>query len=307
MKEGEFIEKIRAQMKQPFPNLLIGIGDDAAVYKHNVGTFGLFATDMLVEGIHFTPDADPELVGRKALAVNLSDIAAMGGTPTFAVVALAIPPAKGAGYGLKIMDGIRRLADEFKVCICGGDTVRSTTETSIAVSVLGEAAEKSPILRSGAKPGDAIVVTGSLGGSLHSGKHLSFTPRVRESLFLTRNFKVNSMIDLSDGLVSDLKHILIESKCGAFLFPDKIPLAASIKDHPWKEGIRMALCDGEDFELLFTMPLPEAQKLLARQPFENCPVTVIGSVQKERGLFWKRTDAELEPILWKGYEHSWEP
>ncbi|MBI2603033.1 MAG: thiamine-monophosphate kinase [Deltaproteobacteria bacterium] len=306
MKENEFIEKIRTQIKKSFPNLLVGIGDDAAVYKHTVGSFGLFATDMLVEGIHFESNADPELVGRKALAVNLSDIAAMGGKPTFAVIALAIPPSKGAEYGLKVMEGIRKLADEFQVCICGGDTVRSNTETSVAVSVLGEAAEQSPLLRNGAKPGDAIAVTGSLGGSLASGKHLSFTPRVKEGLLLNKHFKIHSMIDLSDGLVSDLKHILVESKCGALLFPDKIPISAAIIHHAWKDRLRMALCDGEDFELLFTLPAGEAEKLTAKQAFD-CPVTIIGTVQKERGLFWQREDAELEPILWKGYEHTWDP
>ncbi|MCA9017554.1 MAG: thiamine-monophosphate kinase, partial [Planctomycetaceae bacterium] len=208
--EFDLIQWIRAQCPDSKGNL-IGIGDDTAVLHPSAGTELLLATDMLMEGTHFTfPPATPELAGRKALAVNLSDIAAMAGKPHSALISLALPKSKGPEFAKAVMQGFMKLANEFNIQLIGGDTNSWDGPLVINVAIIGTATQSKSIKRSGAKPGDWIFVTGELGGSLPE-HHLTFTPRINEAAILNKTVTLHSMIDLSDGLSSDLQHILKES------------------------------------------------------------------------------------------------
>ncbi|HOW35119.1 MAG TPA: thiamine-phosphate kinase [Candidatus Omnitrophota bacterium] len=233
-----------------------GIGDDTAVLAYSPKRYLLFTADMLVEGKHFTKIMGPELIGRKSLACSISDIAAMGGVPTYAVVSLGVPPGLSVDYVQRIYKGMSVLAKQFKIGIVGGDTV-SSEKIVINVALLGEAQKRQIIFRSGAKKGDKIFVTGPLGRSLTTGKHLNFTPRIKEAQYLVKNFTPTAMIDISDGLAGDLNHILEESKVGAVIFDRLIP-----RNH--RAQLRNALYDGEDFELIFTLPSSKVRALIKR-------------------------------------------
>lgn len=258
---GEFglIEHIRKNTKTDF-SVVKGIGDDCAVLEFNKDKYLLVTVDMLVENIHFDlSKATGFQIGWKALGCGLSDIAAMGGLPRYALISFGLPAKTNFTLVKEIYRGFKNLAAKFKVNIIGGDT-NSSNHIVIDVTVIGEVKKKNLVLRSGAKKGDIIMVSGKLGGSEH-GHHLSFIPRVKEAQFLVNNFKINSMIDISDGLSSDLYHIIAESKKGAIIFEELIPLS------PKAKGVTNALNDGEDFELLFTISLKETRrkaKILAR-------------------------------------------
>ncbi|MBM3246216.1 MAG: thiamine-phosphate kinase [Candidatus Omnitrophica bacterium] len=232
-----------------------GTGDDCAVIKFNKDSYLLFTCDMLIEGMDFTRRDNPYLVGRKAIAVSLSDIAACAGLPRYCLVALGLPRKTSLTFADKLFKGMRDLAGRYKVNIAGGDLSRAGRLT-IDVSMLGKVEKKLLVLRSGAKKGDIIFVSGKLGGSIR-GRHLSFIPRVKEARFLVKNFKVNAMIDISDGLLQDLGHILEESRVGAALYEDLIPLSAEARN------LGEALYMGEDFELLFTLAPKQAKRLIA--------------------------------------------
>lgn len=238
-------------------SVFTGPGDDCAAVRVSAGKYLLFTVDMLVEGVDFLSGERPDLIGRKALAVSLSDIAACGGVPRYALVSMGIPAGCTFSRIRGIFGGMKKLAREYKVNIVGGDISRCD-ELVLDVSAAGFAEKKRFVARSGAKPGDVIFVSGSLGGSI-KGRHLRFTPRVREAAYLTGNFRVNSMIDISDGLWQDLGHLTSASGTGAVVYADRLPLS---KD---ASGIEDALASGEDFELLFTMPLEEAARLLRRK------------------------------------------
>jgi len=228
--------------------------DDTAVLKYKKDRYLLFTTDMLLEGRHFRKSASPYLIGKKSLSVNISDIAAMGGIPKCAVISLGLPGSLKVKYVDAIYKGIRGVAGKFKVDLVGGDTICSK-KIIINIALLGEVEKKNLVLRSGAKKGDAIFVTGSIGGSL-KGKHLKFTPRLKEARFLTKNFNIHSMIDVSDGLLADLGHILERSNVGAVIDEKAIPLTGSIED-------------GEDFELVFTISKKDVKKLVKSWPFKT--------------------------------------
>jgi thiamine-monophosphate kinase len=251
---GEFglIEKIKRGIRTD-SSVIRGIGDDCAVLSFKAGKYQLYTCDMIVEGVDFTPRDDRMLVGRKALAVCVSDIAACGGIPRHGLVSLGLPPKTKVEDVDRIYKGLNLIAREFKVNIVGGD-ISKAPELTIDVSLLGDVEKKNLVLRSGALPGDIIFVTGSFGGSI-KGKHLSFIPRLKEARYLVDNFKINSMIDASDGLRSDLGHILEDSRVGAVIYEDLIPVS------PWVKKLKNAFCDGEDFELIFTAGLKDARKL----------------------------------------------
>jgi thiamine-monophosphate kinase len=253
-KLGEFglIERIKKQIKTD-ASVIRGIGDDCAVLAFSLSEFLLYTCDMIVEGVDFTSRDDRMLVGRKALAVCISDIAACGGIPQHALVSLGLPQGTRVKEIDSIYQGLKTVAQEFKVNIVGGD-ISKAPKLTIDVSLLGRVEKKNLVLRNGAQPGDIIFVTGTFGGSL-KGKHLSFIPRLKESRYLVKNFKINSMIDASDGLLQDLGHILKESKVGAVLYEDLIPVS------PWAKGLKNAFCDGEDFELVFTVSLKASRRL----------------------------------------------
>ena len=252
---GEFglIDRIR-KYAPINAGVIKGIGDDTAVLRHTKDKYLLFTTDMLVEGTHFTCRMGGTAIGHKALACSISDIAAMGGAPTHAVVSLGVAPKIPVRFVEDIYKGMAVLAKRFGVSIVGGDTVRSD-KAMINVALLGEVAKKHLVTRSGAKSGDWIFVTGTLGRSLATGKHLNFTPRLKEAWFLVKNFKPSAMIDISDGLAGDLNHILKASKVGARLWDNAVPLTKGAT-------LTQALTDGEDFELLFTLKESDAMRLL---------------------------------------------
>jgi len=255
---GEFglIKRFQKRIKTD-STVIKGSGDDCAVLSFDRQKYQLFTCDMIVEGVDFTSRDDPYLVGRKALAVSISDIAACGGLPRHCVVSLGLPKNLRVQYIDRITKGLFHLAKKYDINVVGGD-ISKAAALIINVSLLGLVEKKSLILRSGAKNGDLVFVTGSLGGSI-SGKHLKFTPRIKESRYLVKNFKINSMIDISDGLTQDLNHILEESNTGAVIYEELIPLSKEAK------GLKDAFFGGEDFELLFTLPRKEAKGLLKKK------------------------------------------
>lgn len=268
----------------------MGIGDDTAVLRPGVGKDLLFTTDMLIEDHHFRlGEASAFQIGWKAMAVNVSDIAAMGGQPTGAVVAVGFPKNTRPRFARELYRGLEAVSKKFGITIAGGDT-NAARKLTVCVALLGEAPKGRPILRSHAKVGDKIFVTGALGGSLASGKHLRFMPKIQESQFLTDNFKLHAMIDISDGLSSDLGRILEESGVGAVIEEKKIPVSSNA------QGIAGALNDGEDFELLFTLSAREAGRLHRFFP--------IGSiVPKSEGFKIIGRDGKAKKVRIEGYDH----
>lgn len=258
----------------------------------------LFAADMLLDGVHFRlHDMQPELIGRKALAVNLSDIAAMAGTPLAVTVSLAVPSGLDPQVPVRIMQGLTALAQEYDVAVCGGDTNVWPHPLVIDVAVIGEAHPQGAVLRSGARAGDEIFVTGPLGGTIE-GKHLSFTPRLREAAWLREHYPVTAMIDLSDGLATDLRHVLTASGVGAVLFRDRIPVNKDPSGSPYT--LEQALCGGEDFELCFTVDSATAEKIRQDTSWPGSLPVHIGRITSDSGLRFE--DGTV--IAWKGYEHG---
>lgn len=301
---GEFqlIDWIRKR-SSPHPQVPVGIGDDAALLAPTPGEEVLVTTDMLMDGRHFIVGQTPSaLIGRKALAVNLSDIAAMGGRPLAAFVSWALPRHGGRDLAQALWTGMAELAETFDVAMAGGDTNSWDGPLVISVTLVGETVGRRRILRSGARPGDWICVTGPLGGSL-SGRHLTFTPRIREALDLVQRVPVTSMLDLSDGIASDLRHILDQSGVGATLEARSIPIHHDVdRTLPVSEQLLRALTDGEDFELLFTVSPIEGERLLAHPPTGWVPIR-IGTIDAEVGCRL-RTIAGIEALPRGGWEHS---
>ncbi|MDP3790842.1 MAG: thiamine-phosphate kinase [Candidatus Omnitrophota bacterium] len=275
-----------------------GSGDDTAVLKWDKNNYLLFTCDMTIEDVHFKlTKATPFQIGWKALARNISDIAAMGGVPKHAVVSLGIHSGLDVSIADGICKGLKAAADGFGVNIVGGDMSESK-KIVIDVSLIGQAKKKNLALRSGAKPGDLILVTGSFGGSIR-GKHLNFMPRVRESQDIVNNFKVNSMIDVSDGLALDLYRIMKASRVGSCIYEESIPLSRDAV------SLKNALYDGEDYELLFTMGAKEAEKLLRRNFSKaGTRISLIGEItDKKYGYKIIREKGKEEGIKVKGYTH----
>jgi len=293
-KIGEFglIERMRKKIKTD-SSVICGIGDDAAVISYTKDKYMLFTTDMLIEGVHFTRrEATFSQIGRKSLAVNISDIAAMGGIPKHAVVSAGIPKGLCLRTVDDIMRGINTLAREYGINIVGGDTVCSG-KIALCVSLTGEVKKSDLTLRSGAKVGDLIFVTGTLGGSRRL-RQFNFIPRVKEAHQIIKKFRPTAMIDLSDGLASDLHRIASSSKVGAVLFEKLIPLSRGAT-------AQSALYEGEDFELLFTVSLDSARKFYKKDKF---PITCIGKVmEKKKGLTIINRKAKVSSLRQKGFKH----
>jgi len=298
---GEFglIHHLSSRLKFRASDSILGIGDDCAVYPVKSGMKEVISTDALVEDIHFKlSTTTPEALGRKALSVSLSDIAAMGGTPKRVLVTLGLPKKISVSFLDKLYSGFNEICNQFKVELAGGDTVSSPKCFFINVAVIGEA--KRVFTRKGAKPGDLIFVTGTLGDSslglqLLSKKksarkdhkflikrHLDPTARVQEAGILARSkLNITSMIDISDGLVQDLYHICKASKVGARIYQDRLPQSPEFARTCSKNLIPplpLLLNGGEDYELLFTLP-PDGVKNLNRQFLKaKVLVTQVGEI-----------------------------
>ncbi len=296
--ETGFISWLRGQIPAK-AGVTIGPGDDAAALHWPGDRELLVTTDMLLEGSCFRlAEAGASRVGRKAMAVNISDIAAMAGIPRAAVVSVGLPRLGGRALAEELFQGMKALAAEFDVSIIGGDTNTWTGELVISVTMLGEATPRGPVRRNGAKSGDWLFVTGPLGGSIHS-HHLDFTPRVREALALHEQVELHAMIDISDGLARDLHHICEESGCGAVLVADQIPISDAAKSmNDDKSPLDHALSDGEDFELLFAVSPQDGTKLLNGGAF-HIGECIENGVRINVG----GRDNPLGPL---GYEHSFD-
>ncbi len=251
--EFSFINWIRS-LTPAYPGVQIGIGDDAGLFRFGDAGECLITTDMLMDGVDFwLHELEPAVVGRKALAVSLSDIAAMAGRPLAAVIAVSLPKEGGRHLAERIHAGVSALAAEFQVAVIGGDTNSWDGPLVICSTVLGSPTGRGPVRRNGAQAGDWIMVTGDLGGSILQ-KHLAFRPRVQEALAIHKAVELHAMIDISDGLAADLHHLLDESGVGATIRAANLPISeAALRIDDLRSPVEHALGDGEDFELLFTV------------------------------------------------------
>jgi len=306
MSEDEMTEWFARQSKLLAADFPIGIGDDMAQIQLAEDTSVLVTTDMLLDGVHFDlRKATLRQAGYKAMAVSLSDCAAMATVPVAAVVSVALPRGFGEEELKQLHSGIASAGDKFGCHLVGGDITTWKAEQPFAISVamLSRPAGSEPIKRSGAKVGDIICVTGSLGGA-HArrdrGKHLEFEPRVREAIKIAQMVTVNSMIDISDGLSSDLGRICRASKVGAIVNADHVPISDEARKG--QEPLTSALNDGEDFELLFTLSQGECERLLNKWG-GPIPITQIGATADTDKVQIKMADGGLRDLQAKGYDH----
>jgi thiamine-monophosphate kinase len=335
--ESEIISKIRRRARKT-DNVVIGIGDDAAVVRASSGKDLIACCDLLVEGVHFRREwAPPTLIGRKALAVTLSDVAAMGALARFAMISVALPHDCSSEFVDELFEGIFELANSCGVGIIGGDTSSSPDSLFIDTIVIGECERGRAVTRSGAQIGDAIYVTGELGASalgltlLEQGvrlgdcepnasgktaekmsrealmKHLAPVPRLETGRALGERGLASAMIDVSDGLSTDLSHILDESGVGAVIHAGAIPVALCVESlaagSPEIGALQLALHGGEEYELLFTSR-PDCQAQLDELSRElSFRVFRIGEIVTGNGLQLERNGG-LEPIRPAGYDHA---
>lgn len=307
MNELELIQRLTRSLPTN-KSVVVGAGDDCAVLDVGMPErLLLFKTDAVVAGIHFIPDTPPERIGHKAMARCLSDIAAMAGTPATALVTIALPSQFDPEFVATIYDGMNALARRHEVAIVGGETTTNPERTLISVALLGFVPRGKAVLRSGAEAGDAIFVTGELGGSL-AGRHLEFEPRLAEARWLAQHFSIHAMLDVSDGLAGDLRHILKASRVGAELLASAIPVSRAAKlasrAEPGKSPLLAALTDGEDFELLFTVAGKDAVPLLDawRRRFPALPLSCIGKITAGEGITI-RDKQGVHPLTAHGYVH----
>jgi len=333
---GEFglIDRIKNIVDASSAELIVGIGDDAAAFRTSTNLLTLLTTDVLIEGVHFDLEYFTfQQLGWRAFAVNLSDIAAMGGRPKYAVFSLGLPEKIQVESVEEFYQGAKELGNKFQTAVIGGDTTQSPDRLFISVTVVGEVKEEKLTLRSGAEVGDAVFVTGTLGGAhaglrlLKSGdtrlsppsrgelkggvltdKHLTPQPRINEARFLVDNFPIHSMIDISDGLASEINHICKQSNVGALLTADDIPIDSATReaaDFFNEKALDYALTGGEDFELLFTAPDKVAEELHSKFSKKlGCGCVRIGVIKaRGEGVNLQTSDGKQVPILAKGYEH----
>lgn len=290
--ELDLIQRISRKIKND-PSVVRGIGDDAAVLEYSRDRYQLWTADMLIEGVDWTSGAPAKDIGYKALACSLSDIAAMGGIPRYGLVSLGLPKAKAREFVDGFYSGLLKLARKFQVNIVGGDLGHSD-KIVVDVSLIGEVAKKKLVLRNGAKVNDILFVSGELGGSIY-GRHLRFIPRLKESAYLVNNYKVNAMLDISDGLSLDLSRICRASGVGAVIYEELIPVSKDAKE--FSEALDM----GEDFELLFSLPLKEARRLIKSG---NKAFKAIGEIRpRQEGIRIISRDSKVRELVARGYQH----
>lgn len=277
------------------PHVLLGPGDDCALLQTHSSRLQVATTDYLFEGVHFTKEATYFDIGYKAMAVNLSDIAAMAAWPETAFISLGLPKFWKPWQVDELYDGLTQAALPFDVVIAGGDTNVWSGPLCIGVTLLGHPHPKGVVTRKNAKPDDLILVTGKLGGSLNSGRHLKPTARIKEAWKLHTEYQINAMMDLSDGLASDLRRLCQQSLVGAVLDKDAIPIHDDVKG---KDRLKRACTDGEDFELLLVMPKEEVQRLDSSVNLD-VEIKVIGWISSSSTICWSCG----EEMVWEGYQH----
>jgi len=304
--ESEFIAWLRRRLPQ-HPRLRLGPGDDAAVLRLGDQPECVVTTDLLTDGVDFLiEEHSPRRIGRKALAVNLSDLAAMAAQPVAVLIALALPRIGGLSLAQELYEGLLPLAEEHQVIIAGGDTNVWDGPLVISITAIGKLTAHGPLVRGGAKPGDQIIVTGQFGGSI-LGHQFDFQPRIDEALLLHSQYQLHAGMDVSDGLSLDLSRLAIESNCGAVIEESLVPiakaavhLATSLDDGA--TPLEHALGDGEDFELLLAVPPNDAQRLLTDQPLD-IPVTRIGEFIETPGLWRLLSSGERQELVPRGFQH----
>jgi thiamine-monophosphate kinase len=305
--EREFISWLRRRLP-PHPLLLLGPGDDAAVLQMAGTDQCVVTVDLLTDHVDFElAEIDPRRAGRKALAVNLSDLAAMASRPLAGVVALALPRHGGMELAVALYEGMLPLAERYNLAIAGGDTNSWDGSLVISITLFGTVTGRGPLRRGGAQPGDRILVSGSFGGSI-LGRHLDFEPRVHEALDWHGRYELHAGTDVSDGLSLDLAHILEESRCGAVLHADAVPIADDARRLADKlaDGstpLDHALGDGEDFELILAAPPREARRILAEPP-RAAALSDIGEFVVEPGLWLQDHGGNRRPLTPRGWEHQ---
>ncbi len=299
MKEFDLIRWI-AERTPAGDGVVTGIGDDCAVLDLPGDACIVVTTDMLLEGTHFRSGDSPEEIGYKAVAVSLSDVAAMGCRSLHAFLAVGLPEGFAPAFATRLLEGALRAARRFGVSLAGGDTTASSAGLCICSTLIGAPPSgRQPVLRSGAAVGEAVMVTGRLGGSL-AGRHLRFVPRQDEALELVARCAVGAMIDLSDGLSSDARHLAAQSGVRLRLFEDRIPVSDEVAAG---NPLQAALNDGEDFELLFTVS-PGVAHELQRTGLAGTMVTVIGEVVAGApGVILVGRGGDEAELAAGGYEH----
>ncbi|NUQ62407.1 MAG: thiamine-monophosphate kinase [Pirellulales bacterium] len=307
--ESRLIRYLRGRLG-PHPLVRLGAGDDAAVLSMAGTSECAITVDMLTDQVDFRlSETEPRRIGRKALAVNLSDLAAMAAEPLAGVVALALPRSRGMELAIGLYEGLLPLAERYQLAIAGGDTNSWDGPLVLSVTLVGRVGARGPLVRSGARPGDRILVTGQFGGSI-LGRHFDFEPRVAEALLLHERYELHAGIDVSDGLSIDLAHMVEESGCGAVVRTDAVPIseaahALAARTPGGPTPLDHALSDGEDFELVLAVPPAEAERILADQPLE-VPIVEIGEFVRQPGIWQANGRGEKSPLAPRGYEHEFD-
>jgi thiamine-monophosphate kinase len=316
---GSFLKRSR--------RLILGIGDDAACYKPTDGFLPLLTTDLSIEGVHFDRHyATLEQIGYKTLATNLSDIAAMGGIPRYFLLSVAIPPDSQVKEYKRLYRGMKRLAGQWGIVLIGGDTSASPQGLFLNITLVGEVESEVLVSRSGARPGDRIYVTGTLGDAAAGleilkkkrvkreskgrsshliRRHLLPLPRMEEGRFLASQHLATAMIDLSDGLATDLVHLCEESRVAGEVDLERLPLSRSLRNYCSAEGRPVypyALSGGEDYELLYTVREGQSRRMETLFRERGFKTTEIGRIVSGRGV-WIRTAKGRLPLRVRGFEH----
>lgn len=301
MTEDQFYRSLFPRLQYDSAQVAVPPGDDCAAVRNSGADLWLIAVDQLVGNRHYRsgePVADPpEAAGRKLLARNLSDIAAMGGTPEFAVTAIASGPHQSMQWLGAFMNGILELAGDFGVSIIGGDMARTPHDEVSSLTILGRVSEDEVVRRRGAQPGDALYATGCFGASLSTGHHLWFTPRCREGRWLARHHLAKAMIDVSDGLLLDAARLADASGVTVQIDPAAVPLRDATLP------AERALSDGEDYELLFAVGCDQEETLVSEWPFADVPLSRIGCIIPRHSH--SVTDSDIRPFTprKRGYDH----
>ncbi len=316
--ENDFIRRLARRFPLRSP-VEVGIGDDGAVLKcgrspetatNGVATDRIIVvTDMLLDGVHFELEKiSPRLAGRKAVAVNLSDLAAMACFPTAAFVSIAVPKSMKTPSGEfldELYSGIESLTNQFNFTLAGGDTNSWNGPFAINVCLTGSPMGERPILRSEAKPGDSLFVTGPLGGSLHHGRHLTFEPRLELARWLIEHVKINAMMDLSDGLSTDLHRMMEASGTGAVIRTESIPIHSDVpEDLPDELRWNAAMADGEDFELLISVADSDAIALKKKASEFNIAFYHVGRVTADEHIQLHDSDGRVRHMNSVGWQHD---
>ena len=312
-KLGEFalIDQLTHNLPKYRKEVIKGVGDDCAVLVQSTQKHLLITCDVQVEGVHFSTNIPkPEQIGKKAIAVNISDIAAMGGKPTFCLVSLIIPRKTNSEYVDSIYSGIRSSCKQYDIQIIGGN-ISTGKQLAIDIFMMGEVRKDELLLRSGAKPGDKVMVTGSLGGaaaSLALNKHFIPQSRLTEASIIAKSKLSTAMIDISDGLLSDIGHVCDQSNVGVVIHETQILVPGSVtrlEKQLHKKPLTFALTGGEDYELLFTAPSGAADKIIRMvQRKTGTPVSIIGEVlPKANGRWVQSKNGQKQPLISTGWDH----